>query len=109
MKYRKKPIVVDAFQMTLDRRWDNSEWPPWLHEAWHDLPGEGRIWPDGHEPITPGRDSPASLCCGTLEGVYLISWGDWIIRGVAGELYPCKPDIFEATYEEVEEEINETP
>lgn len=37
----------------------------------------------------------------TLEGKHLVSWGDWIIRGVKGELYPCKPDIFAATYEKV--------
>jgi hypothetical protein len=39
----------------------------------------------------------------TLEGVMCADMGDWIIRGVAGEFYPCKPDIFEATYEAVEE------
>lgn len=39
----------------------------------------------------------------TLEGNHLVTWDDYIIRGVQGELYPCKPDIFEATYEPVEE------
>jgi len=40
-----------------------------------------------------------TLSIGTLEGQHLVSWGDWIIQGVKGELYPCKPDIFDATYE----------
>jgi hypothetical protein len=38
----------------------------------------------------------------SVEGIHRVSWGDWIIRGVKGELYPCKPDIFEATYEAAE-------
>ena len=41
----------------------------------------------------------------TLEGDHKANIGDWIIRGVKGELYPCKPDIFEQTYEEVEEPV----
>ena len=96
-KYRKKPVVIEAFQMTLERRWDNSEWPTWLSQAWNREPGENAVWPDG--PIEPDRQSPSMLVCGTLEGVHRIDWGDWIIRGIKGELYPCKPDIFEATYE----------
>lgn len=91
-KYRKKPVVVEAFQMTKEHRWDNSKWPEWLNAAWNKEPGEGSVWidPDAEE-----------LVCGTLEGVYRIGWDDWIIRGVKGELYPCKPDIFAAMYEAV--------
>lgn len=44
------------------------------------------------------------LFINTLEGVYHVSVGDYIIRGVAGEIYPCKPDIFEQTYEEAGEQ-----
>jgi hypothetical protein len=101
-KFRKRPIVVEAFQMTEARRWDNSEWPNWLNEAWQREPGENAVWIDPDAPLAPGHLSAAELVCGTLEGVYRIDWGDWIIRGVKGELYPCKPDIFEATYEAVE-------
>jgi hypothetical protein len=92
-KFRKKPVVIEAFQMTKERRWDNSEWPAWLHEAWNKEPSEGAMWID---PLDPTREK---LVLGTREGVHLVTWGDWIIRGVQGELYPCKPDIFEATYE----------
>ena len=99
MKYRKKPVVINAFQMTLARRWDNSEWPTWLHAAWNTKPGEGSVWIDRDAPVKEGRKTPDALVCGTLEGVHKISWGDWIIQGVKGEIYPCKPDIFDATYE----------
>jgi len=103
MKYRKKPVVIEAFQMTEERRWDNSEWPEWLHQAWNRDPGEGSIWIDPDAPIESGRKSATKLVCGTLEGVYRIDFGDYIIQGVKGEIYPCKPDIFEMTYDLVEE------
>ncbi len=100
-KYRKKPVVIEAFQMTLERRWDNSEWPMWLHEAWEAGPGKNGLWIHPDAPIADGHESAAELLCGTLEGPYRITWDDWIIQGVAGEIYPCKPDIFDQTYEPV--------
>lgn len=84
-KYRKKPVVIDAFQMTEERRWHNDEWPNWLHDAW-----TGSLRPN---------QSNGFLEIKTLEGWLNVSQGDWIIRGVKGELYPCKPDVFKATYE----------
>ena len=98
MKYRKKPVVIEAFQMTKERRYDNLEWPEWLHKAWNVGPGEGGVWLDPDDPTGEW------LVCGTLEGVHKITWGDWIIRGVKGEIYPCKPDIFQETYEPAYEE-----
>ena len=95
-RYRKKPVVVEAFQMTKKRRWDNSDWPEWANRAWQTEPGEGSIW------IDPDDLNKESLVCGTLEGVHRIDWNDWIIQGIKKELYPCKPDIFEATYELIE-------
>ena len=81
MKYRKKPVVIEAWQNTHTPR----PMPLWLNDAWRaakvQSAGGGRI--DIH----------------TLEGVMRADLGDWIICGVKGELYPCKPDIFEATYE----------
>jgi hypothetical protein len=100
MKYRKKPVVIEAFQMTKERRQDNAEWPPWLHRAYgKDYPSEGAVWPKDY-PDSNGTDK---LVIGTKEGVHLVSWDDFIIQGVQGELYACKPDIFEQTYELVEE------
>ena len=95
MKFKKKPVVIEAFQMTKERRWDNSEWPNWLHEAWN-KDGEGALFIDSDD------TSREKLVVGTKEGVHRITWNDWIIQGVQGELYPCKPDIFEQTYEKVE-------
>lgn len=100
-KFRKKPLVVEAFHMTLKTRWDNSEWPNWLHAAWNKNKGEGGLWID---PESEGRNN---LFCGTLEGIHRIDLnntpeGYWIIQGVTGEIYPCRVDIFVATYDVVE-------
>ena len=100
-KFRKKPVVIEAFQMTKARRWDNSEWPQWLHNAWNEPPGEAGLWIDPDAPMAEDRGCAAELVCGTLEGVHRIGWNDWIIQGVKGEIYPCKPDIFDETYEAV--------
>ena len=95
MKYRKKPVVIDAFQMTEERYLDNSEWPEWLNKAWNKYEDEsGCVYY-----LYGGQE----LWINTFEGPIKISYRDYIIQGVAGELYPCKPDIFEATHEVVEE------
>ena len=94
MKFRKRPVVIEAWHFTEESRNDGSSWPEWLREA-AELP----IY-------TPGRVFYESfikmLVVNTLEGTMFASTGDWIIQGVKGELYPCKPDIFEATYEAIE-------
>jgi hypothetical protein len=90
-KYRKKPIVIEAFQITRLRRLDNSEWPEWLNSAWNKQRTDvGAVFSDQDY----GR-----LQVHTLEGILFVDWNDWMIRGVKGELYPCKPDVFEITYE----------
>lgn len=100
MKFKKKPVVVDAFQMTQERRESNVDWPEWLHKAWNKGQTEpGALFPRDF-PFSDGKDN---LCIFTLEGIHLVTPGDWIIRGVAGELYPCKPEIFEESYEAVDE------
>lgn len=97
MKFRKKPVVIEAFQLTEKTRVDNSEWPQWAHEAWQkDRDEVGSL-----SPQFPG-EGDGLLLIHTLEGRMLVEFGDWIIQGVKGKLYPCKPDIFEATYERVE-------
>jgi hypothetical protein len=80
MKYRKRPVVIEAFQMTRARRDDNSEWPNWLHEAWNRGPGEGGLWIDLYD------EARERLVLGTLEGVYPVTWDDWIVQGIKGEL-----------------------
>ena len=91
LKYRKKPVVIEAFQMTKERRESNVNWPEWLKAAW------------GKDFEEPGAFYPLSTAfiIHTLEGPHIVSVGDFIIQGIKGELYPCKPDIFEATYEAV--------
>lgn len=90
-KFRKRPVVVEAVQL----RWDT-----WNEVCEH--AGVGKLQDDKPEGETL-PDGRIALNIPTLEGVMQAVEGDWIIRGVKGELYPCKPDIFEATYEPVEE------
>jgi hypothetical protein len=92
-QFRKKPVVIEAFQMTPERRRNNVDWPEWLNRAWNEERGAtGSVYPGKGE----------RLAIATLEGVMVVNLGDWIIQGVKGELYACKPDIFEATYEPVD-------
>lgn len=88
MKYRKKPVVVDAFHWTGDGHLDDISW---LIQATKD----GDIYFE--KCGTPNLEIKIK----TLEGVMTASLGDYIIRGINGEIYPCKPDIFEKTYEPV--------
>ena len=97
-KFRKKPVVIEAFQMTREARANNVDWPEWLNAAWNEERGaEGSVYP------TEEGTGDGTLSVGTLEAQQLISWDDYVIQGVQGELYPCKPAIFEATYDPVEE------
>lgn len=92
MRYRKKPVVVDAVRYT--RRF---LWPDWFHDA-----------VSANEVVVhnTGKFAAANEECyaliNTMEGTMRADEGDWIIRGVKGELYPCKPDIFAMTYEDAE-------
>ncbi len=87
MKFRKRPVVIEA------HRWNGSDdcGPAWFLAARaQPYVAVGGI----------GRDGDV-LRVSTLEGIMRAEMGDWIIKGVKGELYPCKPDIFDATYEAV--------
>ena len=93
MKFRKKPVVIEAVQ--IDKRMDLA-----LPDWWAEAVQTNRGTVHGMGKFT--RDEPCVLIK-TLEGTMRGDRGDWIIRGVSGELYPCKPDIFMATYEAVTE------
>jgi hypothetical protein len=82
MKYRKKPVVIEAIQFTGKNDAEIME-----------------FCPVARDPV----DYKPNLIILTLEGEMLVSVGDWVIKGVAGEFYPCKPYVFEETYEPVEE------
>jgi len=81
MKFRKKPVVIEASQ--------------WFKHGDHSMVTK---LPSPH-----AEDRLDLGWINTLEGGHVVKPGDWIITGVAGEHYPCKPDIFEATYEAAEE------
>lgn len=98
MRFRKKPVEIEAFQMTKERRQDNSEWPNWLHQAWQKDWHEDNAVSCEDYPNSNGKDR---LIINTLEGTHCVSWDDYIIQGVKGELYPCKPDIFKLTYDAI--------
>lgn len=99
-KFRKKPVVIEAFQMTMERRQNNSEWPEWLNRAWNKNFHEvGAVYPSKW----PNSDGTDRLAIHTLEGEQFVDWDSWIIQGVKGELYACRSDIFEQTYEPVED------
>jgi len=97
MKYRKKPVVIDAIQFTDEMR--------------AAIILDGAPCPDG---VTRGSSSynkrdrkiwSAEFYIETLEGRMEVNVGDWIITGVKGERYPCKPDIFALTYEPAVEDV----
>ena len=92
MKYVKKPIVVEAFQF--DGSFD--KWPQWAKDKLDHDTGFGTIVRRG---ICPSPDGKV-LSIPTLEGPMMAVENDWIIKGIKGELYPCKADIFEATYDQ---------
>lgn len=88
-QYRKKPVIIEAIQFIddVDRILEIQEFS-----------GGETIIVDYKNKYNP------TLKINTLEGVMTASVGDYIIKGVQGEFYPCKPDIFEQTYEEIDNE-----
>ena len=88
--WRKKPIVIEAFCWTGGP--DQTEDPEWCVEAMK----VGKVY------FTLSGTPDCRLNIHTLEGVMVANPGDFIIKGVAGEIYPCKPKIFAATYEPAE-------
>lgn len=133
MKYRKKPVEIEARQLfgTAVDTMGVCEWLvengyPWIDGDWNQMSEKG---PDilknlrpAHGPLPVEPDSiiaetqkitkgiyinpgTGELVIRTLEGDMTASYGDYIIKGVKGEFYPCKPDIFNETYELVEENV----
>lgn len=90
-RYRKKPVVIEAFQYDGDVLSDNgfTKTPEWFKET----RASGIVY------FKATNKSPCEMIIKTLEGDHRASIGYYIIQGVNGELYPCKPDIFEKTYE----------
>lgn len=85
-KYKKKPIVISALQL----RWDT--WNEMCNFVTHDFFGGG---------VTNGENIELRII--TLEGVMIAKQNDYVIKGINGEFYPCNEEIFNKTYERVEE------
>lgn len=83
-KFRKKPVVIEARQLTFEAYEEIKAWCG------------GKTWSDPPMRAVTGIEIP------TLEGVTYASLGDWVIKGVEGEFYACKPHIFEKSYETAE-------
>lgn len=109
MKYRKKPVVIEAYQWTENGclPWDESELITVTAEPFL---SEGKCVRYFRRPDISG-DTLCKHCelvmhfhgwIDTLEGGHIVCPNDYIIKGVKGEFYPCKPDIFEMTYEAAE-------
>ncbi|MGT2911775.1 hypothetical protein ACVR1I_08715 [Streptococcus cameli] len=82
MRYRKKPVVVEAVK--------------WTGKNIDEIVGFAKTAVIGYE------EPSMKMSITTLEGVMIANKGDYIIKGVQGEFYPCKPDIFAETYEQVD-------
>lgn len=92
-RYRKIPVEVDAIRYTGDN----------LAEVEEFMGGKGKVQKTFVR--GPGRGMRAGIKIQTLEGTMSTAVGSWIIRGIKGEYYPCREDIFEQTHEEVLEQV----
>ena len=101
MKYRKKPVVVEAVQWTGDNEEEIKAFAGDAAMFEYVVNDGGNISAYDERPQS-GYILQIGLGIKTLEGIMIASLGDYIIRGVNGEYYPCKPDIFEKTYEKAE-------
>lgn len=81
MKFRKRPIVIEAWQWLGQ---PHNEWPRWVSDG-------ARV----------SQADSAALAIHTLEGELSARLGDWLIHGIRGEVYPCKPNVFSETYDPV--------
>lgn len=94
MKYKKKPIVIEAYQLGM-----GHAVPDWFMNALS--ANQITTHSQRHSPFDASPNPTIVAKIETLEGVMTAQYQDFIIRGIEGEIYPCKPDIFAATYEYV--------
>ena len=93
-RYQKRPIIIDAFQLTKEQFRDLGPFPDWTRPQMQSIFGRAS---EGLKNV---------IYVDTLEGRMYANVGDYIIRGVKGEVYPCKPDIFEASYDLVQDALS---
>ena len=87
MKFRKKPVVIEAKQLLFENQTEVKNWCG------------GKIW------SRPPMRMVTGISIETLEGTMNAEFGDWIIKGIAGEFYVCKNEIFQNSYEPVKDEV----
>ena len=92
-KYRKLPVVIEAWRWLFNDKQEAI--PSWVSNAMIKWPDVGGI------AFEPSHPNGPRMCIATPDAIAVALPGDWIIKGTEGELYPCKPGIFEATYEKV--------
>lgn len=90
-RFRKRPVEIEATRYTGEN----------IAEVWDAFGASAIFGPGGMHSRPPHSTEDRGAYIETLEGVMRVDPGDWVIRGVMGELYPCKPGIFDATYEAV--------
>lgn len=101
MQFRKRSIVVDAFQLTAATRASNESWPAWATAAWQlDTADRGAIYP------TNRGAGAGPLTINTANGPAICAIGDWIVRDDVGGVYPVKHDVFRATHEPAGVKVN---
>lgn len=91
---KSQQIVVQAFQMTRERRASNADWPNWLHEAWQIGTGVGGVYPQNY----PNSDGSDALNIHGRHATYNVAWGDWIVLD-DGDIFSLRPDYFARAYE----------
>ena len=108
MKYRKKPLVVEAWRWLPDVI---APPPAWITDALNIWPDEGGIafWPDGNRIPSDYCEQMPHITIARREGVMRALPGDWIINGLVGGLLPCKPDSFESIYEPAKDQEDPEP
>ena len=97
-KYRKKPVEIEAVRFIMDRETPATDFLGLTNEYRR---GRDMFWENDNAIFEMFQPEICSLKIKTLEGLMNVSDGDYIIKGVYGEFYPCKPDIFKKTYEEI--------
>lgn len=118
--FRKKPVVIEAVKwngysnnigLTNGKEGEGAryEMPEWMPPVSRVLGEAEEVFLSIIVPVGGVWRQGECLWIGTLEGSHRADPGDWIIRGLKGELYPCKPDIFAATYEVAEYPLGATP
>ena len=96
-QFRKKPVVIEAIQLNRNTK---SFQEVYFFMKWY-VHESGKMGKEKWDEYVEDMMKKDGIIIPTLEGEHIAIWGDWIIKGIEGEFYPCKPDIFLKTYDQV--------